>query len=307
MWRSDTDPDVVAPVLDDLPALAGGRLVKLADRNPPWFWGNVDSWRPESHEVMLARVNTVVLLFNDVDAAGIVYGGAAQGRGSPTGGSVEKVFAEIDGWFERLRLWVRAIVSQDVDADVEKSGVTVAAQGLEALTIEGAVVSAPRTANNITVNMQDIEPLDEQAWKRALRLTNQGISPPVEWSLIGTARAQVHLGQLRRGVVDAAAAVELGLATYLNACIASLPTGLQTTLSRDDQTLGWLIKTPARTGNMPASVSDIWQQFPSDIESGLLGIRNDVVHRNQPATYVVANRAVEIAAEVVRLVAPLPA
>jgi hypothetical protein len=306
-WPSDNEPRIGAPVLSDLPPLAQRWLTHRAENDPSWFWGTVDKWHPPSQEVLVAEVGAVVLLVNAADATGITYANALQGRGWPKGAPVDQIFADIDGWFERLRLWVRALVNQDVDADVRAGNVSVAAQGLQLLTVDGDTVSSPRFANSITVNMQDIDPLDQQTWERALSLTNRGASLPVEWSLVGSARVQLHLRQFRRAVADASAAVELGLGRYLNAHASALPAGLQTTLNEDAQTLGWLIKSVGANRNLPAPVASVWQQFPLDTVSALLDVRNDVVHRNRSVTYAAAKRAVEIATEVVKLVAPLPA
>lgn len=307
-WVPDSKPYIMQPSLDELPALAGQRLLKRDRRvnDDPWFWGDVSSWNPKVREVAQASVTALLFRFSGVSAENLTYSNYLHGRGHPIGQPVDRLFGEIDAWFEALRIWLRVLTDQDIDPDVEASRVMVAAQGLEVLTVDGEIVSLPRFPNNITVNFSQVQALDERHWRNALHLTSQGTSPPIEHSLIGTARVQLRLHQYRRAVIDAATAVELALTDFLNTNYASLPSGVQRTLGQNDQTLGWLIKSVSATRDLPSSVAQAFSQFPSDVQTGLLDVRNDVVHRNQILTFAEAARTVEIALGIVKLVKPIP-
>jgi hypothetical protein len=307
-WVLDSQPYIVQPSLDDLPPLAGQRLLERDRRmnDDPWFWGVVASWDPKGREVSQAEVCALVFRFNGVSADNLTYSNYRHGRGYPIGQPVNLLFGEIDAWFEALRIWLRVLTDQDVDQDVEAGRVRIAAQGLEVLTVDGETVSLPRFPSKITLNMPQVQALDERQWRHALNLISHGASPPIEHSLVGTARVQLRLHQYRRAVIDAATAVELALTDFLNTNYASLPSGIQRTLSQNDQTLGWLVKNVPATRSLPTSVTQVFSQFPPDVEAGLLDVRNNVVHRNQILTVAEAVRTVEIALSIVKLAKPLP-
>ncbi|MFD4876045.1 hypothetical protein ACFWOB_22175 [Streptomyces sp. NPDC058420] len=298
-------PSLVHPSLDGLPGHVETLLLRRGERDH-WFWGTVRSWNSVLREVNRAEVGVLLFRFGGVSSGEVQYGEYLHGRGYPIGNPVDRIFQHIDSWFEALRLWVRALTTQHVDEQVDTKSLTVAAQGLEMLTVEGQKVSLPRTPSSITVRVMDFDPLDLKTWQRALNLVSQGVALPIEYSLVGSARVELRLGQHRRAVVDAAMAVELALTAFLNASLSILPPGLQTTLNRNEQTLGWLIKTMPLTKALPTAISSVLNQLPADCESGLLITRNDVVHRNKAVTYAEASKTVEIAASVVKLVNPLP-
>jgi hypothetical protein len=307
-WIPDSKPDIIQPSFDELPSLAGQRWLERDRRvnDDPWFWGAVASWNPKEREVSQAEVGALVFRFNGVSAENLTYSNYLHGRGHPIGQPVDLLFGDIDAWFESLRIWLRVLTDQDIDPDVEARRVRIAAQGLEVLTVDGETVSLPRFSHDITLHMPQVQALDERHWRHALNLTSQGTSPPIEHSLVGTARVQLRLHQYRRAVIDAATAVELALTDFLNTNYASLPSGIQRTLRQNDQTLGWLIKNVPATRNLPTSVTQVFSQFPPDVETGLLDVRNDVVHRNQTLTFAEAAKTVEIAFRIVKLVKPVP-
>jgi len=266
----------------------------------------VTSWNAETLEIIHAKIGALLFRFRQVEAEDIRYSNYLHGRGHPIGGAVEQLFVHIDGWFERLILWVRIFMDQDVDVDVESSLVSMIGRNLEVLTIDGETVSLPRRANSIRINMLEVEALDERHWRRVLELASTGSSPPVEYSLARSARIQLRVHQYRRAVIDAATAVDVVLTDLLHANLANLPSGLQTTLNRSDQTLGWLVDTLNNARGLPSSITNVATQLPSDLKTGLVTVRNDVMHRNVTPTHEEAARAVAIAAEVVKTVNPLP-
>ena len=256
---------------------------------------------------MHAKIGALLFRFRQVEAEDISYSSYLHGRGHPIGGAIERLFAHFDAWFERVRLWVRVLIDQDVDEDVETSLVSMTGKDLEVLTIDGETVSLPRRANSMRINMLEVEALDEQHWRRVLELASAGRAPPVEYALVSSGRIQLRAHQYRRAVIDAATAVDVAVSDLLHANLANLPSGLQTTLnSGRDPTLGWLVDQLNNAGGLPASVASIAAQLPSDLKSGLVSVRNDVMHRNRTPTYGEAERTVAISAEVVRLVNPLP-
>lgn len=298
---------LIAPALDGLPPLAGRRLFERGERgHEPWFWGIVSSWNAQTSEVLQAQVRALLLRFSGVSAADLTYSDYLHGRGNPIGRPVDQLFGEIDSWFENLRTWLRAFTDQDVDSNVEAGRATVAAEGLEVLTVDGETVSLPRFPDSISVEVEQLQALDERHWRHALDLASRGAVVPVEYSLLGTARVQLRLRQYRRAVIDAASAVELALTDLLHTHQASLPHWMQTQLSQDKQTLGWLVKNVAADSALPNPVAQVYAQFPRDIAQNFVDIRNDVVHRNQTPTFAQAARVLDIALGIVGLVRPLP-
>lgn len=95
------------------------------------------------------------------------------------------------------------------------------------------------------------------------------------------------------------------LTDLLQTNLARLPSGLQSTLNQDRQTLGWLadVLTGAHGATGPDSCHGGW--FPSELKTGLVMVGNDVMHRHRTPSFVETQRAVAIADEVVRLVSRL--
>jgi hypothetical protein len=301
-----SNPYIVPPAREYLPPLAARYLLDRDDPNDPLAWGLVTSWNAETQEVIHAKIGALLFRFRQVEAEGIRYSNYLDGRGNPIGGAVERLFAHIDAWFERVRLWVRVLIDQDVDEDVEASLVSMMGKDLEVLTIEGDTVSLPRRANSMRVNMLEVEALNEEHWRHILALASAGSLPPVEYLLIGSGRIQLRAHQYRRAVIDAATAVDVVLTDLLQTNFSGLPPGIQSTLNQDKQTLGWLVDVLNGARALPPSVVATAAHLPSDLKTGLVTIRNDVMHRNRTPSYSEAERTVAIAGEVVRLVSPLP-
>jgi hypothetical protein len=299
------DPYIVPPQADVLPPLARRYLLDRHDPNDPRSWGLVTSWNAQKHEVRHAQIGALLLRFGQVDADGVRYSNYLHGRGNPIGGAIDRLFGHFDTWFELVRLWVRALTDQDVDEDVEASLVSMNGENLEVLTIDAGTVSLPRRANSMRINMLEVEALSEQHWRRVLELASSGRLPPVEYSLVSSGRIQLRSHQCRRAVIDAATAVDVVLTDLLQTNLANLPPGLQSSLNQDKQTLGWLVDILTRARGLPSQIAATAAQFPSDLKTGLVTVRNDVMHRNRTPSYSEARRAVAIAHEVVRLVSPL--
>jgi hypothetical protein len=299
------DPYIVPPLADVLPPLARRHLLDRHDPNDPLSWGLVTSWNSQTQEVRHAKIGALLFRFKQVEADGIKYSNYLHGRGHPIGGAIERLFTHFDTWFERVRLWVRVLTDQDVDEDVEASLVSMRAENLEVLTIDGGTVSLPGRANSLSINMLEVEALGEQHWRRVLELASSGRLPPVEYLLVSSGRIQLRAHQYRRAVIDAATAVDVALTDLLQTNLAGLPPGLQSTLNQDKQTLGWLVDILNSARGLPSPIAATAAQFPSDLKTGLVRVRNDVMHRNRTPTYVEAQRAVAIADEVVRLISPL--
>lgn len=210
-----SNPYIVPPARDDLPPLARRYLLDRDDPNDPLSWGLVTRWNAKTLEIAYAKIGALLFRFRQVKAEDIRYSNYLHGRGNPIGGAVERLFAHFDAWFERVRLWVRVLIDQDVDEDVESSQVSVTGQNLEVLTIDNETVSLPRRANSIRINMLEIEALDEQHWRRVLELASAGSSPPVEYALVSSGRIQLRAHQYRRAVIDAATAVDVVLTDLL--------------------------------------------------------------------------------------------
>ena len=304
--RSDTEAYITPPTYNELPSQVKHYLLEKRDRVNSPFWGIVRSWNTFTREITHAEVSALLLCFEGVEGEDISYSSYLHGRGHPMGGAVERLFGSIEEWFERVRLWVRILVDQDVDEDVEAKQISMAGKNLEVLTVEGDAVSLPRYANSMWINMLEVEALNAARWRQVLDLASRNRSPPVEYSQARSARIQLRVHQYRRAVIDAASAVELTLTDLLHANIANLPAGIQRQLNEDKQTLGWLVDTLTNTRKLPPAVTTVSAQLPSGLKTGLVEVRNDVVHRHRTPTNGEAARAVAIAAKVLKVVKPLP-
>jgi hypothetical protein len=180
------------------------------------------------------------------------------------------------------------------------------ANGLEVLTIDKDVVSLPASASRIIITRANDEPLDMRHWTFALDLVSKGIDPPVEYPLLTTARRAIRLQQFRRAVIDASTATELALTHLLDANFAGLPSGIQRQLRSNRAMLGWLIETVASTRRLPPAVLAIRGHLPTNLKADLVGVRNEVIHKNKQPTRAEAAEAVRLAREMVRLIKPLP-
>jgi hypothetical protein len=159
--RSETEAYITPPTYNELPSQVKHYLIDRRDQLsfPPW--GVVRSWNTITREINHAEITALLFRFEGVEAEDITYSNYLDGRGHPMGGAVERLFGNSEAWFERVRLWVRILVDQDVDEDVEAKQVSMTGKNLELLAIEGDAVSPPRYATSLRINMLEIEALNE--------------------------------------------------------------------------------------------------------------------------------------------------
>jgi hypothetical protein len=257
-------------------------------------WGQVDKWDDTGH--VQATVNTVLLKFANVSGKGVGYSQYLHGRGHPRGGAIDGLFESIDSWFELVRTWTQALVNQLLDPVLEGSAVRVTGDGLHVVAIDSDDISIPTTSHSYHITMIDNEALSKPHWRYILRQASQRVGPPVEYSLLDSAAIAFRLSEFRRTVIDASTAVEVSLAQLFEADTSGISPPLRDALRKERRTLGPLVKLVSASHTLPISLS-----------SGLVEVRNKVVHQNYSPQREEARRALDLARKVVKLVKPLPA
>lgn len=254
------------------------------------YWGSVNEYNPAKQTIAGAHVGAILLVFK-VDPNSITYSDYLHGRGHPEGKDVQALFDNIDEWFERSRTWIGVARDQDIDPVNPIQGVTVKADGLQVLTVDGGTISLPAGSLNMTVRRKSGEHIKLHALRKAFALASSGALPSDAHVLLRDSRAALWRGYFRRAVIDAGSATEVGLADFNNRVThVPLPT-------RSKPTLGWYVREAtisARAG------------LPSNTMADLVSVRNAAIHQNKTPTRPEAELALRLAKQIVRNIAPLP-
>jgi HEPN domain-containing protein len=129
-----------------------------------------------------------------------------------------------------------------------------------------------------------------------MALTVTGRKPPAEWLFIGDARSLMKTGDYRRAVIDAGTAAELAMTEILDQYLATTESDTRNALLSRSRTLegrATLIK------ELNAG------EIPTDFTPGLKNPRNRAAHGGEQPTRSVAQKAVEIAEEIVEQAHPI--
>ena len=124
--------------------------------------------------------------------------------------------------------------------------------------------------------------MDAAGFDRCCDEASAAGDPPLVLGLIGAAKLSAQRGECRNAFADIGSAAEAVLTAALR-----LPVGHK-------RTLGGLVTDAVKAGIA----------VPADMESALVGARNDVLHRGSPATLEQAQRAIEIVEQLTRDLSP---
>lgn len=289
-WGNNNEPYIAEPLIDD-------KIKKYVDHyvtNSPkgrkrWhYWGDVSSWSPKKHIVIGPHIGALLMRFK-VDPTSITYSDYLYGRGHPQSQKIEKMFYEIDEWFDRLSAWVEVATDQDADPENSLSSMKFRGNNLHIFTIEKDVVSLPASASHIEFHSHDHEEVKLPILRKLVNYANTGSLPSDAHMLLREGKAAKRRGQHRRAVIDAGSATEITLADFNNR-VTRIPAG-------DRPPLGWYVKQPTiayRAG------------LPVNTWIDLVDVRNKAIHQNRTPSTNETITALGLAKQIVDLLDPLP-
>lgn len=288
-WPEE-EPRIIAPPIDH----DTERYVKhyTEDANEGWekwnYWGEVNRYNSKKRALIQASLNAVIFEFK-VDPANITYSRYLHGRGHPQGNGIQKLFADIDKWFESLSTWIEVSLDQDTNPTNPIRTIKIKGYGLQVLTIDEGVVSLPASANNIAVMLKSWQPVTLGLLRKIIGHVNNGLIPSDAHLLLKDGRAELRRNHYRKAVIDAGSAVEITLADF-NDRVTHINTGPR-------PTLGWYVNQP--TINSQANL-------PSNTKDDLVEIRNKAIHHNRVPSYNETQLALNLAKQIVGYIDPLP-
>jgi hypothetical protein len=281
-----SEPRLGIPSLDSTCARAITQRLEQSAK-PSAFWdpaGRVTAYHPGKRTVQEVRVSAIFVRFR-LPATDIALPAEAHGRTGFRGVIPSDILSGIDPWFYRLRTWLEAAVDQDADPD---SPVTPSSEGdLLLFTNDGGRIGELGSWRGMTATRHRFEPLNLRRLRGAVAQANAGVLPTDPQLLLRDARAAQRRDKPRVAVMDAATAVELVLAAF-----ARTVPGLKVPRK---PTLGWYVTHLQQ----PA-------QLPGTIETELVDVRNDAIHRNKRPSRAEARQALVIAQQLVNRLDPLP-
>jgi len=293
VWKEkDDEPHIVAPLIDEqLKKYVEHYVTNSKDKIEKWnYWGSVNSWNPKTHVALNAHVRALLIHFK-IDPSKITYSNYLYGRGHPTGKTIDTLFAEVDEWFERIRVWVEAASDQDINPRAPLRSLEMRGSGLHVFTMEKETVSLPANSSSIVLVKRDAEKVKLPIFRKIINLANAGTLPSDAHMLLCESRAAKRRGQYRRAVIDAGSATEITLADFNNRVtrVGVQPGKLPT--------LGWYVNQRA---------IKIGAALPTNTKADLVDIRNSAIHQNQVPTTEETNKALALAEQIVNYIDPLP-
>jgi hypothetical protein len=205
--------------------------------------------------------------------------------GSYLYGGTERVQAWVEGWTSSFSRWAQLLTSQPLDRgsptpkllQPAPKMVTWGELGSGCSKLYGGRMSiAMQLEQEETIISERV--MDAATFERCCDEASAGGDPPLVLALIGAAKLSAQRGEYRSTLADIGSAAEAVLTAALR-----LPVGHK-------RTLGGLVTDAAKAG----------VAVPTDTDTALVGIRNDVLHRGSPATLQQAQRAIEIVEELTR-------
>lgn len=285
MWSGDR-PVVSPPRLADQAAIEA--LLKR-DHDVDG-WGKASEWNIRSREVRCWWIWRIALCWH-VRENEITYLSGPRGRrGTPTGEFVDGLFTGVENWFRLASAWIETLGPFDMGLHGNLPSVTVPGEGLSLVTSQDGEFSLPGESRTIQVLGGSSDGLAPTQLQVAVDRASSFLAPAEEQQLLADARAAVRRGGYRRAVIDAGTAVELVLGSRLEQALGALDERTREGLMAENRSLGRLVELAMKT--------DI-SRLPQDTNLNLVARRNHAVHRNRLPTNQQAQRAVEIAQEVV--------
>lgn len=205
-----------------------------------------------------------------------------------------QALAELDSWWTLFCSWVAVLTEQD-PRDYLRA---VEATRREPIWtwVDGEEVRRGQQASEDRPRRFDPEPLDVPTLVACTVLAGKGGPPPDEWMFIRDARSALVAGDYRRAVIDAGTAAELAITELLDQHLALVDTKLSDALMSRGRALEGRAKLMKELG---AGVE------PAGFTASLKTPRNDAAHKGHSPTKSVAQRAINIAAELVEQATPL--
>jgi len=287
VWEAGSDQ---RPSLD-APSVRGVRQVVEWNRTPDQRidWGRAWQWNPQNRtgcagvDHALLRIAT-----SDVSENALL--------------SIAKVVeGSLDVWYETVTDWLEVLTWQDLDhrhrlRNVHSRSCCGTAGWLAAIGKGRYRTAFFNPPISVVVGDRDASATPAQ-WRWAIRAANGARSVPSDHLLIRDARNAARRADVRRAVLDAATAVEISLAHFLDGRLAGAnePFVVQRLL-RQNRELGARTRVAADAGFV----------LPDSVQPDLIDVRNRVIHANDVPSPAAARRAVEIARTVVYLQTPLP-
>jgi hypothetical protein len=254
-----------------------------------WFgWGsfhqggpNADSW--------LGHIDSAILRVNapDVSDEGLQDIGLTVNR-------------SIYAWYLLLRDWLESLTHVDLGPE-HAEGLTSGRSPVEtpwwvgSTRVRGergySLVNPP-----VTIQLRGSPHVHRGAWQRAVRETNASRRPPEAHLLLRDARAAANRRLVRRCVLDAATAAEVVLTPLLAAL-------LDKALGRS--TRGTLVPDTTNISRKIPALVALGISLPAHLQRDLFNLRNKVIHEGRNPTIGEARKALDAAAEVVRVHTPI--
>lgn len=208
----------------------------------------------------------------------------------------ERVHKYLPAWATRLRSWLEVLTYQDLDDEHPVRNVeSLSAAETSAWTYRSHIPGdsdhihySPMISTTIADGPE--RPIDRATWLSAVRRTNRGVDPPLSHLLLRDARSAVNRNARRRGVLDAASAVEVTVTPLLHRVVGS-----RLNVAAADELV------PQRrpiSAKLPA-LKALGFALPGDLERVLFNVRNMVIHGGYDPTPKQARQALEAAAMVV--------
>lgn len=249
-------------------------------------WGIVNNWINQTDGTQIpvsARAERLAFVI-ELNAAHL----------TPLGQERIAAMREVDSWWTLLSMWVGLFTAQDVAEGGELRSI----QAGPTWTWECDQGVRRRPSSNTAWPIRSEPPrlLDGPTLEACMALTVTGRKPPAEWLFIGDARSLMKTGDYRRAVIDAGTAAELAMTEILDQYLATTESDTRNALLSRSRTLegrATLIK------ELNAG------EIPTDFTPGLKNPRNRAAHGGEQPTRSVAQKAVEIAEEIVEQAHPI--
>lgn len=261
-------------------------------------WADFHEWYmdPDRRGRSAGHVRRVAFDFPDLPDGGVTYIPLADGRrGYPEGEIFRKVQYDVMEWCARLCRWSSVVTGQDLDLDSIPSANDHLGFQMWAVDDEGPAF--PWHSRTLTVRavVGESRCLTIESLRFAVERTNAGEDPPLEHALLVDGRWAWDRAQHRRAAVDAGTACELALQRILDDQLAALSDRARAAIVGEGRTLGRLVETVRKLVDLPV-----------DLTPGLVKVRNRAVHRGATIDASEAQRAIELAEDVVWIASPLP-
>ena len=261
--------------------------VIVDSREPSLEWGVIAHWTGEHSRGNQAPASVRVLRL------GFKIDGRIADR--PQIGDVQRATpSALDSWWDLFSSWAAILSNQDprdhlrMQGAVRREPVWMWVGSADERRAESVSSDVPRWDRHG-------DPLDADTIEVCAQLAGSGESPPAEWLFIRDARSSITAGDYRRAVIDAGTAAELAITELLDQHLSNVDDELSSALLKRARALegrSTLMKE-LNAGSEPIGFTD-----------SLKNPRNNAAHKGHSPSKETAQRAVEIAIELVEQSTP---